>query len=65
MDDLWRRIEAIDISIPDKFLEQSYGPEKNIPAPSANDDAIIWGTIGGLLLILSVLFAFLCLKKLK
>ena len=60
-DELWDKINAIDIEIPDSLVR----PDRKLPPPSSNNEVIIWGIAGGILIIFSILFAFVCLKKLR
>ena len=60
-EELWDKINAIDIEIPDSLIR----PDRNLSPPSSNDEIIIWGFIGGILILFSILFAFICLKKLR
>ena len=61
MEDLWKQIDAIDITIPNTLIR----PDRNLPTPNSNDDALFWGLIGGAFTILSLLLVFCCIKKLR
>ena len=61
-DELWDKINAIDIEIPDSLVR----PDRKLPLPSSNDEVIIiWGIVGGIMILFSILFALVCLKKLR